>query len=156
MTILEELNEATDEEFTNYLKQDIWKNAQFEVYLDETVVDRSNDQIGALLGSIKAQMIGRTDADELWLRRAGSLSKMLATRKSQTRRTIKELNRLETGTVQAVESKWSAFAESLAEVLEEHDCNALDRITMPDGSITAAEWLTRRRAQQALKLRAAA
>lgn len=80
------------------------------------------------------------------------LQRVVETRVHVVKMEIRDRNRAESATVEAIERKWSAFAEHVAEALYLLDPAALRAIAGPgDAEISAEEWLHLRKQRAARK-----
>ena len=123
----------------------------FNELVREWGLDEARVAYAGLCGRLNQQLAeGIRDQD--WRKRAAHLQGCAASRVRVLNLRIKERNRQESGTVEAVSRKWSTFAERLAVALYLLDPAALREVVGPgDGAIDAEEWLHERKAAAARK-----
>ena len=128
-----------------------FNDAKYDALVDAWGIDEVLIGFRALGADLKEQL--RVGGDPEWRRRAGMLSSRVDARISTLRADVTARNREETATVNAANAKWAGFAHRLANILDALDPHILDTIPGPGDDITAMEWLTARREQQARKNR---
>lgn len=122
----------------------------FDALVAEWGLDEARIAYAGLVRRLGQQIAERKDKE--WRKRALHLQSCGIARGRVLAERIKIRNRAESGTREAVERKWSSFAERLAVALYLIQPSALADIVGPgDGSIDAEEWLHERRAAAARK-----
>lgn len=143
MSTIEELNEATDEEFQQAIKGSMWKEDTWSVFMEDEVIDRTSDSLGSLVASIQSQLVANADIvgiDPTWMKRAKSLMIVASNRKGQANRRIKELNKAETAAEHADIATWRNIAEQLGFIAQGHGA-VLDDIFLPRDGMSVEDWL---------------
>lgn len=144
------LDRANDQEFTLLLKDGIWRDENFAVFLTDDVVDRTNTLLGVLAGSLMSQLAARSETHPDWARRTKAFLIRVNYRKAEAKAAVKELNRQE----DEDRHRWGQITVELAEALEaSSNHTALDSIRVGrDSEMTAREWLQRRRQKLARRV----
>lgn len=143
-----------DADFTDAMKHALWKDSRWAAFMDDAVVDRTYQACLDLNASLIVQLTSDSYEERSeWHLSVMKLRARVQARMGQAKTRVKEMNAAESATLEAIEAKWAALAETLAGVVEgSGDHRLLDVLTMPkDDSFTVREWLTARRAQQARK-----
>jgi hypothetical protein len=148
------LSEMPDDDFVQTMKLAAWKDNRWSPFMDETIIDRTQEALRDLLASLNVQFSSDTNIDDAdWVRAASSLRRRVNARFAQVNARVKEINRAETASNAAYERKWSAFAEKLADAIEQTPgAYVLDEVTVHNGDFTVRQWLAARRLQAAAKL----
>lgn len=144
-----DLVRANNEDFEKALKWNL-RRAEWPVFMEPEVIDRTNDVLATIISSISTQLTEHADnGTPEWKRRAKTLLSIIQGRKGEVNRAIKDLNRTEWEEV----DEWRKFAAKLASALDAAGARTiLTRINVPgDEDTTALEWLTVRRERAAAK-----
>jgi len=146
MSVLEELD---DDDFRQVMKQALWKQERWTLFMADDIIDRTDDAIRFLQAELRVQLTSEKATDEPeWAAYTEKLLTRLNARASVVRAAVKKMNREETANPEAYERKWSAFTFKLAESFEDSEASyLLDETFIPSGEITVREWMEARRSQ---------
>lgn len=133
--------------------KEILGKKEFKHALDIYTLDDIRDALSELHNSLLLQIIQHKDAgDKDWRKRANYLKQLVANRLGTVNAMIKEDNREQTASLNAVSSKWGALCLDLARELSIVAPEILDDLRIPGGEITVREWMDLRIAQKAAKV----
>ena len=126
------------------------RDGAFDSLVSEFGLDEVRIALAGLADSLSAQLDVQTE-DAAWRRRVGHLYAKTTSRLRETKMLIKARNKEETRTVEAVEVKWSSFAERLATELYLIAPDVMQRMQGPNVDSDASSWIVARREQRARK-----
>lgn len=147
------LSDLDDSDFRQAMKLAAWKEDRWVAFMDDSIVDRTQEHIRSLLAELEVQRTSTDmDDDPEWAKAVKGLQRRLNARAIQVTAKVREMNRQETATATAYERKWSDFSFALAEQIEGSPADyLLDDTFIPSGELTVREWMSVRRAQKAAK-----